>query len=427
MNLRNVIPVLSLSVFWSAAAISQEGKVIVLDHADSLVSSVINGQEAQELIGHVAITQENVHINCDRAIRFMQARVFTLIGHVKVREDSLTITAPRGTYYRDDRRAEAFDDVHLDDGKTQLSAGYGQYFVNERRAFFQSHVVVVDSASTVTADSLTYFRDARRSIAVGNVKVYNSPDNLTITGGHLVHDANRQYSRMTVHPVLIQLDTATSGKIDTLQVRSIVMESFRDSVRLLVATDSVEIVRADLAGLAGSARFFTQGDSILLRRTPVIWYERTQVTGDSINVYLRKRKLHRVNVLGNAFAISRSDSLHPERFDQITGDLMKLFFVDQGLDRIDVESHAISVYHVYEDSLANGLNKTSGDRILMFFADGKVRSIKIVGGVEGQYFPENMVLNREREYAIPGFNWREDRPVITRQATRRAEGHAGSR
>jgi hypothetical protein len=130
--------------------------------------------------------------------------------------------------------------------------------------------------------------------------------------------------------------------------------------------------------------------------------------------------------MGNAFAISRSDSLHPERFDQITGDLMKLLFVEQGLDRIDVETHAISVYHLYEDSLANGLNKTSGDRILMYFADGKVRSIKIVGGVEGQYFPENMVLNREKDYAIPGFRWREDRPEIIRQDPGRAAERPGS-
>ena len=414
MNIRKVILAILLSAGCACTAYSQAGKVIVLDHADSLVGTVINDQQAQELIGHVAITQDNVKISCDHAIRFLQMGVYTLLGHVRVIEDSLTMTAPRGTYYRDDRRAEAFDNVHLDDGKTQLSAGYGQYFVNERRANFTSNVVVVDSASIVTADSLTYFRDARRSIAVGNVKIYHPPDNLTITGGHLVHDANRNYSRITVNPVLIQLDTSSSGRTDTLQVRSTIMESFRDSTRLLVATDSVRIVRADLAGLAGSARFYTQGDSILLRQAPVIWYQRTQVVGDSINVYLRKRKLHRLTVMGDAFAISKSDSLHTERFDQITGDLMRLFFIEQGLERIDVEFHAISVYHLYEDSLANGLNKTSGDRIIMFFADGKVRSIKIVGGVEGQYFPENMVKGREKEYEIPGFNWREDRPALRR-------------
>jgi hypothetical protein len=192
------------------------------------------------------------------------------------------------------------------------------------------------------------------------------------------------------------------------------MEAYRDSLRRLVATDSVEIVRSDLSGTAGVALFYTQGDSILLRRSPVVWYQRTQVSGDSINVYLRKRKLRLVRVMGDPFAVSQSDSLHPERFDQMTGDLMLLTFAAQGLEKIDVEAHAISVYHLYEDSTGNGLNKTSGDRIIMGFRDGKVQWIKVVGGVEGDYYPENMVKGREQEYAIPGFLWRGGRPTLER-------------
>jgi hypothetical protein len=190
------------------------------------------------------------------------------------------------------------------------------------------------------------------------------------------------------------------------------MESYRDSTRRLVAIDSVEIDRSDLAGRAGMAEFFTIGDSIRLRRSPVVWYQETQVTGDSINVYLKARQIHHVDVMGDAFAISRSDSNYPNRFDQITGEFMRMYFVERKLDKIDVETRAISVYHLYEDAEPNGLNRTSGDRIVMLFEKGKIQSIRIFGGVEGRYIPENLLHEREEEYRIPGFRWRDDRPHL---------------
>jgi hypothetical protein len=140
------------------------------------------------------------------------------------------------------------------------------------------------------------------------------------------------------------------------------------------------------------------------------------VSGDSINVYLKFRKLRLVSVMGNAFAVSPSDSVHQDRYDQLTGETMRLHFFQQALERIDVDNRAISVYHLYEDNKPNGLNKTSGDRIVMAFTQGRINAIRIYGGVEGQYFPENMVQGREQEYAIPGFRWHDGRPRIMTNA-----------
>jgi lipopolysaccharide export system protein LptA len=302
--------------------------------------------------------------------------------------------------------------VNLDDGRVKLTARYGEYFVEPKRAFFRNQVVVRDSSSTVLADSLTYYRKEKRSIAEGNVSVQNQTEHLTITGHRLEHLSNQQITRITEQPVLVKFDTTSTGTIDTLVVRSRVMESYRDSLKRLLAIDSVEIVRSNLAGTAGFAEYFTQTDSIHLRLAPIVWYNQTQVTGDSIDVAMKARKLDRVHVMGRAFAVSQSDSLWPERYDQITGDRMVMQFADQGLDNIDVQNRSISVYHLYEDSTANGLNKTSGDRIVMLFEMGKVKSIRVVGGVEGQYFPENMVQGKEMEYAIPGFMLHPNRPRI---------------
>lgn len=397
-------------------AAAQQQKVIILEHADSLVGRVIDGENARELIGNVAILQENVRITCDRALQFIQQGKVVLTGNVVVTDDSMTLKAPRAVYYRDERRAEGFENVRLDDGRVRLRAAYGEYLIDPRRAFFHTDVIVIDSASVVAGDTLTYDRTTRRSVATGNVRVHNPSDGMTIYGGRLDHDAARLYSRMTVRPLLVQIDTAGGGRADTLQVRGRTLEAYRDSTRRLIARDSVSIVRSDLAATGQYACFYTLGDSIELRRKPVIWYRQSQVNGDSINLTLRKRKLRRLNVLGNAVAVSRSDSLFPDRRDQMTGDRITMFFEDDGLRQTDVDGRATSLYFLYDDSLANGLNKTSGDRIRMHFTSGRATTITVYGGVEGQYVPENMVARREREYDLPGTAWRLDRPRPVRFA-----------
>jgi lipopolysaccharide export system protein LptA len=403
------IILLLLAITLPNRGFAQESKVIVLENADVAAGKIIDGQDVREFTGNVRLRQEKVRIQCDRAVQFMSSGRVDMTGHVVISDDSVTIRTPRGVYYRDERKTEGFDSVRLEDRTTILTARYGQYLIDPRIAIFRGNVTVRDSASRVTADSLTYYRTDRTSVALGRVTVYNDADNVTITGGRLDHDANRSYSRMTRNPLLMQIDTSTTT-VDTLMVRARVLEAVRDSTRKLIATDSVRILRADLAAVCGHAVFFTAADSIALRTEPVIWYQETQVSGDSITILLKKRALHRVLVGGAAFAISRSDSLFPGRYDQITGDWLAMEFAVKKLRTIDVVTHAISVYHVYEDSLGNGLNRTSGDRIIMKFDGGRLETIHVYGGVEGQYFPENMVRAKEEEYRIPGFLLRSSRP-----------------
>ncbi len=393
-------------------ASAQTAKVVDLEQADSLVGLVVDGQDARKLSGHVRIRQENVTIQCDEALQFIVSGKVHLTGHVVAYDDSMTMTAPRGMYDRGTHHMEAYEHVTLDDGVSHLEAEFGAYDVDPKIALFRSHVTARDTASVLFADTLRYERNRKHMHATGKVRVLHPGDAVTITGGDLVHDGLLRYSRVTVSPVLVKYDTTAGGAIDTLIVSARVMESFQDSVRRLRATDSVSFVRSDLAGRAGSILFYTAGDSLELRHAPILWYQETQVTGDSMNVYLLKRALDRIVVMGSAFAISQGDSLRPERFDQLAGETLKMQFHERALRQIEVDVRALSVYHLYDDSLANGLNKTSGDRIIMLFADGRAKTIRVVGGVEGQYFPEPMVRKREREYRLPGFLWRDERPRL---------------
>jgi hypothetical protein len=212
---------------------------------------------------------------------------------------------------------------------------------------------------------------------------------------------------------LIQIDTTDKGEIDTLAVKSVVMESYDDSTKKMIVKDSVIIVRGNLAARSGLLKYFRQDESIELHEKPIVWYQENQVTGDTIFLKLEKKKLRNVSIKTRAFVLSQSDSLYPNRYNQLTGRSILMTFKENKLQETYVERNAISLYFLYGDSSGNGVNKTSGERILMRFDDGKPNTIHITKGIEGSFYPENLLKRNESQYDLDGFILRRDRPKFS--------------
>lgn len=412
---RLLLGTLAAAVLWHGILLGQEGNVVVLNHADSLVGREIDGERARELIGNVRMTQGSVVVTCRRAVQYLGSNRVALEGEVQVADSTMRMVGNRGMYYGNERVAEAFERVMVDDRNTSLTSDYGKYFVREKRALFIGRVTVEDTGSILNADTLFYYRTDRHSIGTGNVSIRNRSGRMKVFGDRFENDRARKYSVMTGSPRMIEIDTAGGGRPDTLTVTSMRMESYEDSLERLVATDSVRMVRSQLAAEAGSSIFFTKLDSIILREHPFVWYESdqsqdNQVSGDSIFIRLRDRKLETVFVRGTAAAISRADSHYVHRFNQMTGQEIILHFADSKLDRVDVDRTATSLYYLFDGRKPNGVNRSSGDHVTMTFVAGKIDKLKIIAGPEGQFFPEKMVRGKESQYNLAGFNWRENRP-----------------
>jgi lipopolysaccharide export system protein LptA len=385
---------------------------IILKHADVFAGKNVNGEDVRELTGNVHLVQGNVLVWCDRAVQHLSKNEVELMGRVRILRDTVTLTAKRGTYYGNTKKAVCEDGVRLETTHVILLADSGTYFTEEKRSFFHSHVRVIDSTTTIFSDKLTYLEKERESIAVHNVKVINADNNVKLFGDYLEHFDGTRYSRITEQPRLMQIDTSSKGVIDTLVVKSILMESYDDSTKKLIATDSVAMARGPLSVRCGWARYFTQKQFIELHLEPVVWYDDNQASGDSITLFMSHNKLQHAVIRGRTFALSLSDSVYPARYNQLTGRKIEMFFQDDKLHEMAVDQNAISLYYLYDGKDPNGANKTSGDEITMTFLEGKIDLIRIVKGIEGTYYPENMVLKKESKYNLDGFELRTDRPTL---------------
>ena len=390
--------------------------VIELKSAQELKGRTIGDAEVRELIGNVHFIQflregGMVKVWTDRALQYLATERVELYNRVRVLRDSVLILADEGVYYGQERRVTMQGRVRLERSGSILTSQEGEYFPDERRAVFFGNVRVEDSASVLTCDRLFYWEDDQRSIAVGNVRVVQSADGTTVFGDSLVNFDREERAVVPRAARMIQTDSTADGGIDTLLVSSREMESVAGPARALLARDSVKISRSDLAARCGLATFLTAEDRILLAGDPVVWHGRNQLTGDTIEVRLTDRRLHSVVVRGRAMAVSRADSLRPQRFDQLTGRRLTMFFTEGKVRQIDVEGTATNLYYLYDDAAPNGANRSSGDRILMDFTDGQIDRIKVVRGAQGEYLPEKMVYGREAEYNLDGFHWYRTRPM----------------
>lgn len=403
---------------WSAQAVAQQGGVVELRSADELKVHMVNGEEVRELIGNVHFIQlseegDSVFVWADRAMRYMAKDIIELFGNVRIARGLATLRSSLGTYSTRDRRAEMPRDVTLEQEGVTLTARKGRYWVDNKVAFVQGNVVLVDSVSRTTCDAMTYYEAEKRAVAVGSVRVESLKDNVTILGDSLIHYRAKSVSIVPKNPTLIQIDRSPGGASDTLVVVSNRMEAYRDTSDRFLALGDVKVVRTDLASRCGRALFDRRREVIVLQDNPVVWQGENQMTGDSIAAFLENNQLRQLQVIGRAMAVSRSDSTFRKRFNQLTGREMTLAFQGRRLQTIEVHRNATSLYYLFENTEPNGVNRSSGDRIRIDFDEGRLDRITVIGGVEGTYAPEAMVLNREGEFNLDGFRWIELRPSRT--------------
>lgn len=436
---------LILILILSSITFAQNEKVRIV--GKSLKGKEINGKRVREVIDNVIINHGKTKITCDKAIQYLDLNEIELLGNVIVVKDSVNIFTERGFYKGNEEIAYSENSLLLDDGKVILTAQKGYYYLNENKAEFFKNVSMFDSKSKLFAQNLLYWRETEKAIATGdvkladtssivfadsvisnkksndvfayrNVQVVNKENELNVFGQYLEYKNEEKYSLVLGKPVLMQIDTTDNDVIDTLMIKSAKMEMFSDSVNnKLVATDSVEIIRGDFLSkndrtvyYRGENRIYTVKSNTDYSNQPVMWFNDTQLSGDTINVYIKENNIDHINIENESFILSTFPE-YDFRFNQISGDSVKIFFEGNNITRTDVLGKVLSIYYMFEDDEANGLIKSSAERARIIFEDNNIDEVKFYISVENEFHPETVIKNKERDFTLPMFKLVEDKPI----------------
>ncbi|MEJ5306261.1 MAG: OstA-like protein [Ignavibacteria bacterium] len=441
-----------LLIFLLFASISflkaQEIKVVQLINSDSLIGTVVNNERVRILFGNVQLIHEDIRIFCDKGIQYLQSNKAELEGNIKIIQGNQVLTTQKGFYFGNTKTAFGTKGITLYDGKITLKADSGEYFFDQKKAIFKGRVILYDDTTELKANILTYYTEEERAIAIGNVQVtqfenkiysdtldyfrkrrfsiargnviaFSTKDNLKIYSDYLENDENKKYTYVTGNPILIQIDTTSENKIDTLVISAEKMESYRDTSDIFFAIDSVKIWRNELSAVCDYA-VYNKSEGKITTSTPnnfqpLFWYSENFSYGDSVEIFVDENKIKFVNIYENAFLISK-DTVMENRFNQMNGNFIQLRFATDELSEknklkeVFIVGNALSIYFLYDENEPSGLNKSSSDSALIVIEENKVTEVKLFGSPEGEYHPEEKIAGKEKEFLLSGFKWIENRP-----------------
>lgn len=390
---------------------------IILDHADSIVGTGPIESGTREFVGHVRFTQGNVTVECDRALHNVAANGVELFSNVKIQQQGLVLSAPYVTYNGTTHIALAPRGVMVREKASTIQARHGTYSTVTHVVVFRDSVVARDSA-LLWADTLVYDRDRDTTVARGTVLIVDTLQRLVARSQYAFRDPDRQVLRLERDAHVWQwssrdtADTKPDTKPDTMYLAAERIDSRRAAAGAVYhASTNVRMTRGGVAARCDSLVADRASGSTELFGIPVVWSDSMQLHADTIVALGENDEVHSIVGMGGAILVAQTDSLRPDRIDQIAGARVELRIRQDTIRQLEAVGDAQSITFRSEEQRGEGLAKVASDSIRVLFDKGQLTDVVWLGGVEGEHHPEPVVAGRAETYRLPQFKWRTDRPI----------------
>ncbi|WP_312322669.1 OstA-like protein [Soonwooa sp.] len=271
----------------------------------------------------------------------------------------------------------------------------------------------------LTGDNLEYNRNTGFGKGTGNVTLNDPKENRYIKGGYGEIYEKKDSAMIT--------DKAYAVKIfekDSLYIAADRFLSFQkpDSTKqkksYLRAYRKVRIFKTNMQARADSLSY-NETDGILhLMKKPILWSGTKQITGEEVMVYMNTttQDIDSVKVIGNAFAISKADSLNmKDEFNQIKSKWMGIYFEKGQIKKaVAVENAQSIAYADDQDEKTKEVNRIGVavsvcGEIIADFIEKRVETVTCRVGAQSDIYPMSFMSKEKRFF--PDFNWNtKDRP-----------------
>jgi lipopolysaccharide export system protein LptA len=291
------------------------------------------------------------------------------------------------------------------------------YLKKEDSFKFDGRGSINDSTSTMVADNLDYNKKIKKGIATGTVIWQDTSSKTIIATDTLRLDGEQDYfsaKNLKGKPLLTSYDNA-----DTLYISSNELRKERQYVRIdsahvdtivyLKGIGNTEILRTDLQARCDTM-LFNQKDSIFtLYGNPILWSDTTQMTADTIKLFMVNGEIDRLILIENALVITSPDLIY---YNQIGGNKIDASFLDKSVNKMNVLGNAQCIYYMLDDDDAYiGVNQTDCTSMTFFFKEKKIDQIRFYKEPKSTLYP--MDKANHEDIKLKGFKWQsEHRPNV---------------
>ncbi|MCD6092300.1 MAG: hypothetical protein J7J72_12470 [Bacteroidales bacterium] len=348
----------------------------------------------------------------------------------KVVDSANVLTSKRGFYYTDKKEVIFLDSVVLVNKEHTLKTDSLKYhtqlktvnfsgpttiegdstymyaesgFHNTQTDFtrLKKNAFLQDKKNTLQADSLYYDKAQGVAEAYNHVQITDTVEHLVVRGGYANYRKKERFAYVVDHALAILIDKGDSLFIhaDTLKI---LLDS-TEKVDQLLAYQHMKFFRDDFQGMSDSMVYQLKDSTIYFYNEPVIWYEDNQFKSDEIQLVIRQGELDSVLFKKNVFLISQ-DSIDPQYYNQIKGNTMVGWFIDNDLRKLNVKGNSETVYFLWEeDKTPIGMTRISAEDMVMFLKDNKLETVTYKKEPKAKLYPPAQIPPDQLK--LNGFEW----------------------
>lgn len=291
--------------------------------------------------------------------------------------------------------------VYCERGFYDTANNYG-YFVKNSRIDYDNRQVY--------GDSLYFDRTRNFASATNNIKVLDTLNRSLVKGHYAEVYREKDSVLITQRAVAITVEENDSVYVhgDKLLLTG------KPENRIIRAFKNVKLYKSNLSGKSDSLHTSQLTGLTQMIGNPILWSERSQITGDSIHLVnnLETDKIDSLKVFDNAF-IAQKDTI--SGYNQVKGQKLYGFFDDDNqLKQVDILNNAESIMYMREENGdLTGIDRGTSALIEITFFENTIDEINKLKSPGGTIFPESQFLKEPQNFE--GFNWRGDEELLSKE------------
>lgn len=407
-----LLAVLELTGFSPNAEVQAQTQVRLL-FTESLRGETTDLGRVRILRGNVQMETDDLHIMADSVYQYLDRNFIDAFGNIQIRTENQMIWADslryntltdmshfRGRVVVEGRSAQLFSremiynflfeiaefpqHIRLVDEAGTLQANRGFYFSLPDSAAFFGNVQLADSTQYAESDTLYAIRSAEFYQLRGNVFLEDFRERTRMRGLFSQSDSTgfrelRGDARLQrVNEAETDTTFLQAGRIEVIN---------RDTLSLVNGFGDVRIWAERYASLSDESTYDDTTGLFRLTGNARLWQRDLQLSGDVIDIQLQDDEIEYLFAFPKPVAVT-PDSI-TGRFNQIIGDSLWIFFDAGEISSMRVEPNSEMIIHERdENDRPEFAIQIAAERLLMFFGEAGIDSLKYFRTIEGRYLPE---------------------------------------
>ncbi|MDQ1097349.1 MULTISPECIES: OstA-like protein [Chryseobacterium] len=352
------------------------------------------------------------------ATYFLNTKMIDFVGNVKIDSPDYIIEGPNIKQDQNTKIAEFFGPTTITSRKNPRNRVYterGTYRMNTKEAFLKKNSKIFYNDKILTGDDMYYNQITGFGTATGNVTLDDPNEKRYIKGGYGEIFEVKDSAMMTKNPYAVKIFEKDSLYFASEKIISFQRPDSLDATvkkSFLRAFRKARFYKSNAQGRADSIAFNETDGVMHMYREPYLWSGEKQVTGDKVEAYFNTKteNIDSLKVLGNAFAISKVDSLSlKDEFNQVKGKLMTVYYQNNNIKEAKVIGNAQSIVYVDDENQQTkkpervGITLSTCGIIGALFEEKALQIISCSVGANSDTYPMSMIEPAKRKF--PDFNW----------------------